>query len=137
MPHEWFTPLSARDALERVRPLAETLCEIYRELEQQSPETVASDHRVAPAYFHRVQRLHLVLAELTRIGVMIKDLRRGLVDFPARRGGRDVLLCWRVGETRLTWWHECQDGYGGRRPVDEDGPWEDPDEDRDSVQSSG
>jgi hypothetical protein len=137
MPHEWFTPLSASDALERVRPLAESLCATYRELEKLAPDRVASDQRVAPAYYDRVRRLHLALAELDRMGVMIKDLRRGLVDFPARRGGRDVLLCWRVGEPRLKWWHECEDGFGGRRPVDDDGPWEEPDEVLESVQFPG
>jgi len=137
MCHEWFTPRSARHALEQVRPIAERLCAIYRELEKSAPGSVASDQRVEPDYFDRVRRLHVALGRLDRLGVMIKDLRRGLVDFPARRDGRDVLLCWRVGEPGLSWWHEYQDGFGGRKPLDDDGPWEEPGELDESSRISG
>ncbi len=137
MPQEWFTPISARQALARVRPITEALCEVYRELEARAPGSVTSDQIVDPAYFERLRRLHTALGRLERMGVVIKDLRRGLVDFPARREGRDVLLCWRVGEPRLSWWHEFEEGFGGRRPVDDDGPWEEPDERVESSINSG
>ena len=118
-----FTPASARRTLAQVGPAAEQLCRIYRGLEQH-PAEIGSDQRGDPGYLTLVRGLHATLADLGRAGVLIRDPRRGLVDFPARRAGREVVLCWRVGEPGLTHWQELHDGFGGRRPVDEDGPWE-------------
>ena len=47
----------------------------------------------------------------------MKDLDDGLVDFPARRGGEDVLLCWRLGEDAIEFWHGLDEGFSGRRPL--------------------
>jgi hypothetical protein len=120
-----FTPASARRALEAVRPAAESMTRIYHVLERRRPAAIASDQRVDPQYFGLLLDLERALATLSRIGVQVKSVKAGLVDFPARRAGRSVLLCWRVGEPALDFWHEVDDGYAGRRPVDEDGPWED------------
>lgn len=56
--------------------------------------------------------------ELESLGVLVKDLDSGLVDFPARRQGEDVLLCWRVGEAAVEWWHGPAEGFAGRKRVD-------------------
>ena len=53
--------------------------------------------------------------------MVVRDLDEGICDFRARRGGRDVYLCWRVGEERIGWWHELDAGFRGRRPLDEEG----------------
>ena len=119
-----FTPRSARQALETLRPAAESMCRLYRELERQRPLHILPEQPVDRAYFYLVRRLHAKLGEIHRRGAQVKDPRRGLLDFPARRSGRRVLLCWRVGEPSLRFWHELDAGYAGRRPVDEDGPWE-------------
>lgn len=50
-------------------------------------------------------------------GIQIKSLEEGLVDFPAVIDGRQVLLCWKEGETEVAFWHTPQDGYPGRRPL--------------------
>ena len=55
--------------------------------------------------------------ELHSLGVLVKDLDRGLVDFPARRGDEEVLLCWRLGEDEVAWYHDEQAGFSGRRPL--------------------
>ncbi len=47
----------------------------------------------------------------------MKDLAHGLVDFPAERFGREVLLCWMYGEPEVAYWHELQEGYPGRKAV--------------------
>jgi hypothetical protein len=62
------------------------------------------------------------LAQLDRWGVVVRDLDSGLCDFPARRAGRDVFLCWQVGEPEIGWWHEPDAGFRGRRPLDEEIP---------------
>lgn len=58
------------------------------------------------------------LAELERLGVQVKDIDAGLVDFPSEREGEPVLLCWRVGEDAVSWWHHSETGFAGRRPID-------------------
>ena len=58
------------------------------------------------------------LRELEEKGIVLRDPDRGLIDFPARHpGGRDVLLCWQLGEDDLAWWHLPEDGFAGRRPL--------------------
>jgi hypothetical protein len=58
------------------------------------------------------------LEELSDQGVILRDPSQGLVDFPSRRpSGRVVLLCWRLGEEDLGWWHLPEDGFAGRRPL--------------------
>lgn len=59
------------------------------------------------------------LEELQRFGCIVKDLNHGLVDFYGRSGDRLVFLCWRMGEKRISFWHELQSGFGGRRPISE------------------
>lgn len=55
--------------------------------------------------------------EITDTGAIVKDVRAGLVDFPHEHEGRIVYLCWKLGEDDLAWWHEVEDGFGGRRPL--------------------
>jgi hypothetical protein len=57
------------------------------------------------------------LEEIQRMGGVIKDLGLGLVDFPHLRDGREVNLCWRLGEERITHWHGLDEGYTGRKPL--------------------
>jgi len=55
--------------------------------------------------------------ELNQLGIQLKDPRLGLVDFPSDIGGRSVLLCWRLGEPEVQFWHETDAGYAGRQPL--------------------
>jgi hypothetical protein len=57
------------------------------------------------------------LEELEEQGIVLRDPKRGLIDFPALHAGRDVLLCWQLGEDDLEWWHLPEDGFAGRRPL--------------------
>ena len=57
------------------------------------------------------------VSELQDLGVIVKDLDWGLVDFPADRYGEKVLLCWRYGEPEVSFWHKPNEGYNGRRPL--------------------
>lgn len=60
--------------------------------------------------------------EVAESGAIIKDLDMGLLDFPTLREGREVYLCWRLGETRISWWHEIEAGLSGRQPLEDDAP---------------
>ena len=65
------------------------------------------------------QRAKDAIAEIDSIGVQVKDLDIGLLDFPCAVEGRVVLLCWRMGETSITHWHGTDEGFAGRKPIDE------------------
>ncbi|MFB3812922.1 MAG: DUF2203 domain-containing protein [Terriglobales bacterium] len=58
------------------------------------------------------------LQEIAAMGVQVKDLDIGLLDFPCIVGGEIVLLCWKLGESSITHWHTVSDGFKGRRPID-------------------
>lgn len=65
-----------------------------------------------------VQRAKDSLEEIDSIGVQIKDLDIGLLDFPCLLEGETVLLCWKRGEERIDFWHRIEDGFAGRQPID-------------------
>jgi hypothetical protein len=56
--------------------------------------------------------------ELGALGIELKDPRLGLVDFPSENNGRRILLCWRLGEPEIQFWHEVDSGYAGRQPLE-------------------
>jgi hypothetical protein len=127
-----FTPEEANAALAEVRPLVERMVarrrdhvaalERQEELEgrirgngggippAQLAETAAEVDRLARELAH-------VVDELAELGVEVKDLDEGLVDFPAVRRGETVLLCWKLGEDEVAFWHTLEDGFAGRRPL--------------------
>ena len=126
-----FTPAEANEALPAVRAVAERMVglrERMRELEGEQRELVqtiagngsgyaVSDSR-SDEFKDVVAQLERCVDELDALGVQLKDVDLGLVDFPSVRAGEDVLLCWHVGEERVAWWHGLEDGYAGRKPID-------------------
>jgi hypothetical protein len=73
-----------------------------------------------PEFARLAAELEDCLNGLAEIGVEVKDAETGLLDFPALRGGEEVLLCWRVGEGAVGWWHRREDGFAGRSRIDWD-----------------
>jgi hypothetical protein len=65
-----------------------------------------------------VQEAKDTLAEIDSIGVQVKDLGQGLLDFPAIMDGKTVLLCWKLGEPAIAHWHTEEEGFAGRKPLD-------------------
>lgn len=61
--------------------------------------------------------LRRLLVELQALGLVIRDVDRGLIDFPAIVEGREAYLCWERGEDEVAHWHDLDAGYGGRRPL--------------------
>jgi hypothetical protein len=79
-----------------------------------------------PAVAHRkaerdkaFQEIKDALAEIDAIGVQVKDLDIGLLDFPCAVEGEIVLLCWKYGEEQIEFWHGMEEGFQGRKPLDE------------------
>lgn len=66
-----------------------------------------------------LRRVRETVAEIDAIGVQVKDLEAGLLDFPFRLDDQIVLLCWRKGETSIDFWHTLESGFKGRQPVDD------------------
>jgi hypothetical protein len=128
----YFTVDEANEALVEVRPLTEELVAHRRALvelqERQSALTTriaGNGGNVEPSELQDVQeRLDEEVAGIARcvariheLGALVKDLDDGLVDFPAKREGDDVLLCWHLGEDEIAFWHGLDEGYSGRRPL--------------------
>ena len=61
-----------------------------------------------------------LVQEIESLGVLVKDLGTGLVDFPHELDGRIVYLCWKPDEDEIGWWHEVDTGFAGRHPLSED-----------------
>jgi hypothetical protein len=66
-----------------------------------------------------IQRAKDAVEEIDSIGVQVKDLDIGLLDFPCKVDDRIVLLCWKMGEPKITHWHTIESGFSGRQPLDE------------------
>jgi hypothetical protein len=68
-------------------------------------------------YWDALQDMRRRLEELVDQGIILRDADSGLVDFPTRREGQEVFLCWRLGEDRVGYWHPPDTGFSGRRPL--------------------
>jgi hypothetical protein len=128
----YFTAEEASEALLEVRPLTEELVGHRRALvelqERQSAVTAriaGNGGNVEPHELEEVQAqldeevagIARCVARIHEVGALVKDLDDGLVDFPATRDGRDVLLCWRLGEDEIGFWHGLDEGFSGRKPL--------------------
>jgi hypothetical protein len=65
-----------------------------------------------------IQRIKDAVAEIDATGVQVKDLDVGLLDFPCNVEGEIVLLCWKLGEAKISYYHGTTDGFAGRKPID-------------------
>jgi len=65
------------------------------------------------------QRAKDAIAEIDSSGVQVKDLDMGLLDFPCDVEGQKILLCWKLGEKTITHWHGIEEGFAGRKPIDQ------------------
>jgi hypothetical protein len=133
VPERIFTPAEANSALPEVREAAERLVALrarMREVEEQRGSLAASIGSNGGGYaagdldvLHHelaalVTSVEECLERLDDLGVQVKDLDIGLLDFPAERNGEPVLLCWRAGEDAVSWWHHPLAGFAGRMEID-------------------
>ena len=68
----------------------------------------------------QARRLKQVMDDISELGCLLKDLDLGLLDFPTLYHGEEVYLCWKLGEDEIGFWHGVREGYGGRKPIDEE-----------------
>ena len=127
-----FTLEEANTAVADLRPTVERMVEHRRKLTAaQALQTelitriagnggdmVPSDLREAQDAIEREAAAIADCADLiNEAGAEIKSLEEGLLDFPSRRGEQDVLLCWKLGEGEIRYWHGTDEGYAGRKPI--------------------
>ncbi len=125
-----FTPEQANEALAEVRPLVEELVRRRKRMLALERKRATLAQRIAGngtggralgETFERFEReaaeLQRALDALAELGVLVKDVDIGLVDFPAQRGDELVLLCWRLGEDEVAFWHGYEEGFAGRKPL--------------------
>jgi len=135
MAEEFFYLEQAERLLPRLECLLRNAVEARRrieEIEQQYASLVKdiflSGGRSVdvPTYSQRKQDkqegeriLGQAMKEIEQLGCVVKDLSIGLIDFPCRVGDRDAYLCWRLGEPAIRFWHTTDEGFAGRKPIDE------------------
>jgi hypothetical protein len=132
MPEPHFTPDEANALLEQVRPVAESLVAHRRAFTVAAARRARLSLRISgnggdfdpkePSELEgqmerEAEAVARAVAELQGLGVLVKDLDRGLVDFPALHKGEEVLLCWQVGEEEVAYWHGLEEGFAGRKPL--------------------
>lgn len=104
-------PRFARDDAEKLLP------QVIPYLEDIQRRKKAFDHNPTEPLASELRALVRGVAEM---GVLVKGLDDGLIDFPSIHRGREIYLCWRLGEgDRISWWHEVDTGFTGRRPIRE------------------
>jgi len=127
----YFTVEEARALVPRLRAILVALQAEKRELDRELNEL----RRIAPLAFlngnaqklqaheERITTLARSIREKVRaiheMGVEVKDLDMGLVDFPSLREGREIYLCWKIDEPTVAFWHDLDTGFRGRRPLEE------------------
>lgn len=127
---KYFTVTEANAALPLVNRIVKDIVEQYRQVmayhtqlqEGHLPEEERD--RLESARSQATDKLNRLANELADIGCELKDWESGLVDFPARLDRRDVYLCWKLGEERITQWHEVYAGFAGREPITAAGEFE-------------
>jgi hypothetical protein len=132
MARRHFTPDEANELLSEVRPIAEELVAQRRAFAVTTARLARLSSRIAGnggdfdpqeprALQEQLEEERTAVARcverLARLGVLVKDLDRGLVDFPALHAGEEVLLCWQVGEDEVAYWHGLEEGFAGRKDL--------------------
>jgi hypothetical protein len=127
-----FTPEEANAALVELRPVVERMVQHRRNLVAAQKLQVELVTRIAgnggdlmPSDLREavetIQREATAIAEcadhINAAGAEVKSLEEGLLDFPAKRGDEDVLLCWKLGEDEIRYWHGVDEGFAGRKPL--------------------
>ena len=130
---QYFTRAEADALLPQLEPILRELTELREALREVEGRVEALQLRMrGNGYAHRgelaqlrqdaaelVEAINQRVHRVNELGVLVKDLETGLVDFPSLRDGQEVYLCWRLGEPRVAWWHPIEGGFAGRQSLDD------------------
>lgn len=121
----YFTLQEANTVLQPIRLWLDEIQTIRSEILARQPEIWSVMEKSAgnggnPTLSRMVKsfdRLDELIHNIQDIGVIIKDINIGLLDFPALKDDREVYLCWKLGEGDIAYWHEIEDGFAGRQSI--------------------
>ena len=120
-PTKRFTLEEANSALPLVKRIAADVVKTHQQVFNLRSEVASAgtkDQAAKESQYNRaVERFQGYVAELKAIGCELKDPKLGLVDFLSRFQGRDIYLCWKLGEEQIDFWHEISAGFADRQPV--------------------
>jgi len=120
-PRRHFTVDQANKALPLVRRVTADIIKTHAgavSLQQQLEKAASKDRGLLQTQLETTMHsLEDYVDELSEIGCDLKDYQMGLIDFTGRHEGRDVCLCWKMGEEQIGFWHEMDAGYTGRQPI--------------------
>lgn len=123
----YFTLSEANETLNSIRSLLDAIQEIRQTILQNQPEAWPAIEKSAGNGGNRAlsnmvkdfEKLDALVHQIQDLGVLIKDINLGLLDFPALKDGREVYLCWQYGEGEIAFWHEVEAGFAGRQPIED------------------
>ena len=121
-----FTLDEATTLIPRLRAILEEVREEWSRIKSLNPQIQKARDQVQSdgyspygvEYIETVTHLMLLLQQVKEMGVLLKDVDKGLCDFPYMRNGRVVYLCWHLGEQTIEYWHDIEAGFTGREPLD-------------------
>lgn len=120
-----FTRAEASALLPQLTTLLSQLRDARDELTDTETHEALSEAAPTNGGGERGRRVGIAFLEVRRLidtveqaGIVLRDIDRGLIDFPALIDGREVYLCWELGEEEVAYWHDLEGGYGGRKPLD-------------------
>jgi hypothetical protein len=120
-----FTRAEASALLPQLTTLLSRLRDARDELTDTETHEALSEAAPTNGGGEQGRRVGIAFLEVRRLidtveqaGIVLRDIDRGLIDFPALIDGREVYLCWELGEEEVAYWHDLEGGYGGRKPLD-------------------
>lgn len=123
---KYYTPKEANETLITIRPMIEEMMKIAGKIQEHQPDLWTLTQKAAgnggnaklSKLLPEFDRLHKLLHQIQDMGIEVKDLRIGLIDFVALKDDREVYLCWKYGEEQIQFWHEIEAGFAGRQKID-------------------
>ncbi len=106
---------SLRAALQNIRHARQVVLAGGERIRETAPFDGGGEH--GREFWEALQTLRREVEGLNAQGIVLRDPETGLVDFPAQRDGRDIFLCWRLGEDRVAYWHGPDSGFAGRKAL--------------------
>lgn len=126
MATKYFTVEEANVLLPQIEPSLKVLSEVYQTITVKAGEIESyvaqkaggnGGHAEGGNFILQLEQLSEGINYVQSFGCLIKDISSGLIDFPSLRDGREVYLCWRLGEEKIEFWHDIDAGFAGRQPL--------------------
>jgi hypothetical protein len=125
MSEKIFSLSEARSLLPRLRSILEEVVDEWNRVKSLNPQIQKARDKAqfdgysayGVEYIETISHLMFLLQQVRELGVVLKDVERGLCDFPFMKDGRVVYLCWQLGEETIGYWHDVEAGFAGREPL--------------------